>query len=92
VLMRLDPRTLRPTVRPSFAALFGSGAQLVGAGTSSIWVRSSDTGNQLFCLDAATGRLMQSWLLGGSIASTRHLAVLGSTFGPLLLDLGRCRG
>jgi hypothetical protein len=92
VLMRLDPRTLRPVVRPSFNALFGSGAELVAGGASSIWVRGSDTGNQLFCLDAATGRLMQSWLLGGSIASTGHHAVLGSTFGPLLLDLGRCRG
>jgi hypothetical protein len=92
VLMRLDARTLRPVLRPPFNAMFGSGAQLVGAGASSIWVRGSDTGNQLFCLDAATGRLMQSWLLGGSVASTGHRAVLGSTFGPLVLDLGRCRG
>lgn len=92
VLMRLDARTLRPALRPSFDTLFGSGAQLVGAGTSSIWVRTSDTGNQLFCLDAATGRLMQSWLLAGTVASSGHRAVLGSTFGPLVLDLGRCRG
>jgi hypothetical protein len=92
VLMRLDPQTLRPVRRPSFSSLFGSGAQLVGAGASSIWVRSTDTGNQLFCLDAATGQLMQSWLLGGTVASTAHRAVLGSTFGPLVLDLGRCRG
>jgi hypothetical protein len=92
VLMRLDPRTLRPALHPSSDGLFDSGAQLVGAGASSIWVRSSDTGNQLFCLDATTGRLMQSWLLGGSVASTDHHAVLGSTFGPLVLDLGRCHG
>jgi hypothetical protein len=92
VLMRLDPRTLRPAMRPWRDELFGSGALLVAGGTSSIWVRSGDTGSQLYCLDAGSGRLMQSWLLAGTVASAAGRAVLGATFGPVTLNLGRCRG
>ena len=87
-LVRLDPDRLSPTAHSRLADGFGPGAVIVGAGERSIWVRSSDTSEPLWCVDAHTGEGERRWEINGSVTSRRGAAyVVSNTIAwPLVLD------
>jgi hypothetical protein len=91
VLMRLDPRTLRPTLHSSLDPLLEPGAVLVAGGVVVVWVRDGD-GRQLRCVDAATGGQLQSWLIEGPVASGGASALVATSTGAVPLELANCSG
>ncbi len=91
-LVRLDPTTLRAVAHSSIESALGLGAYLAGAGASTVWVRGAGDGGELRCLDATTGRQLQSWLLSGRVAATARRALVGTVTGALQLDLAHCAG
>jgi hypothetical protein len=91
VLMRLDPRTLRPTVQSPLDPVLEPAAELAGSGVVVIWVRS-DGGATLRCVDAATGEGLQSWSIDGPVASGGASALVATPSGAVPLDLAGCSG
>jgi outer membrane protein assembly factor BamB len=91
-LARLDPATLRPVALSSVESALGLGAYLAGAGASTVWVRGAGDDGELRCLDASTGRQLQSWLVSGRVAAAAPHALVGTVTGPMELDLARCAG
>jgi hypothetical protein len=60
-VQRLDPRTLRVAGSSEVVANLGPGAVIVGAGRSSLLVRSGTDPDPLWCLDADRGTVRQRW-------------------------------
>jgi hypothetical protein len=92
VLVRLDPTTLRPVAHTSLGSQFGLGAYLAGAGAYAVWVRGAGDGGELRCLNAVTGRQLQTWLISGRVASVASRAVVATGAGAVQLDLVGCTG
>jgi hypothetical protein len=93
VLVRLDPSSLMPTGGDSAVTpQVGPGAVLVAAGRSVLWVRSGLGGSGLWCVDGATGAVLQSWDLDGPVGSDTADAVLVGQSGPSALTLSGCSG
>lgn len=61
VLVRLDPRTLRPAAHSPLERRLGAGAQIVSAGIHDLLVRGGAGGDALWCVDARSGAAVQSW-------------------------------
>lgn len=89
VLMRLDPKTLRPVVHSELDRVLEPGAVLVASGVVVVWVRS---GSELRCVDAATGQPLQRWNVDGAVASGGANAVIATTGGAFPLRLRNCSG
>lgn len=89
VLERIGPG--RPLASP-LAGQLGTGALVVGAGQHVVWVRSGAGGDDLWCVDATTGRAVQHWSIQGQIASTGGTAVVATDSGATQLRLIGCRG
>jgi hypothetical protein len=95
VLERLDPRTFRPIARSPAQARFNPGTSLVGAGSRVLWVLSGGGGPFLWCVDAATGDVAQTFTMPmgvNGVASDRSGAVVASDGGPVELVLSGCPG
>ena len=92
VLVRLDPATLRPVALTALGSELGLGAYLAGGGASIVWVRGAGDGGELRCLDATTGRQLQTWLVDGRVASVAKQAVVATGTGVVALDLAGCTG
>ncbi|HEU5007228.1 MAG TPA: hypothetical protein VFT67_09660 [Jatrophihabitantaceae bacterium] len=92
VLVRLDPRTLRPVASSPLAGQLGPGALLVASGTSVIWVRSGAGGDELWCLDGRTGRVAQHWHASGAVTSRTGNALVDVVGKVKPLTLHGCRG
>ena len=60
VLARLDPVALHVVGHSILERSLASAPVVVASGTS-LWVRSSDSGSQLWCVDATTGTVAQHW-------------------------------
>jgi hypothetical protein len=86
-LVRLDPDRLAPTAHSPLVNGFGPGAVIVAAGDRSIWVRSSDTSEPLWCVDARTGEGRRRWEVTGLVTSQRGAAyvVTDTIARPLVL-------
>jgi outer membrane protein assembly factor BamB len=91
-LARLDPHTLRPVGLSSAESALGLGAYLAAAGASTVWVRGAGDDGELRCLDAATGRQLQSWVVSGRVAAAAPSALVGTINGAVELELARCKG
>lgn len=70
----------------------GPGALIVGSGQHVFWVRSGAGGDDLWCVDADTGRVDQHWNLSGAVASTSGTAVIATNTGAAPLHLAGCAG
>lgn len=92
VLVRLDPRTLRPIASSSLIGQLGPGAQLVASGSSVIWVRSGAGGDDLWCIDGRTGRPAQRWHVSGAVTSGTGMAFVDNTGVVRRLTLRGCPG
>jgi hypothetical protein len=69
------------------------GAVIVAAGRSVFWVRAGAPDSpDLWCVDAATGRIAQHWVIPGPVASTGGVALIGTSTGATQLNLTTCRG
>jgi hypothetical protein len=73
VLVRLDPRTLRPVAHSPVEEELGSAAVFAAAGQHSFLVRSTHGGAEMWCVDAVTGAVRQNWpdVPGPAVISTR---------------------
>jgi hypothetical protein len=69
VLAQLDPATLKVSGYSELQRSLTSTPVVVAAGED-LWVRSKDTGDQLWCVDAHTGDIAQHWsALPGTVAA-----------------------
>jgi outer membrane protein assembly factor BamB len=91
-LWRLDPVSLRPVSRSPLPASVGARAVLVGTGAATVWVRPAADLNLLLCADAGRGVVVQSWRVGGAVASSRGIAYADTPEGPRPLTLISCSG
>jgi hypothetical protein len=93
VLVRVDPASLRTVTRSPVAPDLGPGANLVAAGTHTIWLRSGAGGSALYCLDAHTGAGRQVWSNApGRVGSVRGVAYLATGAAVVRLPLDSCAG
>jgi hypothetical protein len=100
VLVRLDPRTLRPIRHSEVERRLGSGAVFAAAGTRSFLVRDTDGGGGLLCVDANSGRLLHAWsgvrgpvvisMQAGAATNRIYAPTSGTSLTPL--DSGSCPG
>jgi hypothetical protein len=90
VLARLDPGSLRPVQHAADRSL-GSGVNIVGTGSTVFWVRGA---NGLACLDAASGRVEQTWQIDfvNAVTSSRGGAIAATPTGVLGLIMSGCAG
>ena len=70
----------------------GPGALIVASGQRVLWVRSGAGGDDLWCMDADTGRELQHWNLDGAVTSTAGTAVIATSSGVRPLQLSGCPG
>jgi hypothetical protein len=70
----------------------GPGALVVASGQQVLWVRSGAGGDDLWCIDADTGRDLQHWNLDGAVTSTAGTAVIATSSGARPLHLSGCPG
>lgn len=70
----------------------GAAALIVASGQRVFWVRSGSGGDDLWCVNAATGRVAQHWNLTGAVASTAGTAVIATGTGAAALHLSGCAG
>jgi hypothetical protein len=69
------------------------GAIIVAAGRSVFWVRAGAPDSaDLWCVNAATGRIAQHWVMSGPVASTSGVALIGTSTGAAPLNLTNCQG
>lgn len=68
------------------------GAVISAAGRDVIWIRAGAATDDLWCVNAATGRVEQHWVAPGPVASTSGMAVIGTSTGAARLDLSGCPG
>lgn len=97
VLMQLAarasaPHDLTPVGVSPLTDGLGPGALIVGSGQHVFWVRSGAGGDDLWCVDADTGRVDQHWNLSGAVASTSGTAVIATQAGAAPLHLAGCAG
>jgi hypothetical protein len=92
LLVRLDPRTLRPIASSPLVGKLRPGTQLVASGSSVIWVRSGAGGDDLWCVDGRTGRPAQHWHRSGVVTSRAGYAVTDVAGQLHPLALHGCRG
>jgi hypothetical protein len=100
VLVRLDPRTLRPIRHSDIAGRLGSGVVFAAAGTRSFLIRDVSGGAGLWCVDADSGKILHSWaavagpvvinVQPGAAVNPIYAVPSGST--PVQLDAGNCPG
>lgn len=100
VLVRLDPRTLRPIRRTDIARQLGSGVAFAAVGTRSFLIRDVSGGAGLWCVDAVSGRVLHSWpavagpvvinVRSGAARNAIYAVRSGST--PVQLEAGNCPG
>jgi hypothetical protein len=73
------PTLARLGAAPVLAGLLGPGAEFVGTGSRSVWVRSAASANELWCMDATTGAIGQFFAdLPGPVTSTSGFAPVTS--------------
>jgi hypothetical protein len=100
VLVRLDPRTLRPIRHSAAERPLGAGAVFVAAGARSFLVRERVGGRGLWCVDATTGKVLQAWptVPGPVVIGTQPRPGRNPIYGvpsgstPVALDAGNCPG
>ena len=100
VLVRLDPRTLRPIRHSDIVGRLGSGVVFAAAGARSFLIRDVSGGAGLWCVDADSGVVLHSWpsVAGPVVINVRPGAAVnpiyavpsGST--PVRLESGSCPG
>ncbi|PZS31811.1 MAG: hypothetical protein DLM58_11125 [Pseudonocardiales bacterium] len=89
VVLRLDPKTLRPLLTSPVAARLGASSRIESAGDRDIWVRSAGDGEGLWCVDGRSGSILQHWpSVRGAVASVKGVAFasMGGALVPLVLD------
>lgn len=95
VLARLDPGTLRVRRYSPLEPRLGPGARVVATGGQVLLVRGSSGGYGLWCVDARSGDVLESWPNApGALAAGPDGASLLSAAGrpPQQLTGGRCLG
>lgn len=93
VLARLDAATLRFGAQSALATqAVGPGLELVGSGASVLWVRAPESGDQLWCVDAASGAVEQAFTFPGPVISTPERGYRVTTSGVAPFGLAGCRG
>lgn len=92
VLMRLDPRTLRPELHSTLDPILEPGAALVAGGSAAVWARDGGNGRELRCIDARNGQQAQRWNIEGQVTSTNAGALVATTEGVMPLWLDGCKG
>jgi hypothetical protein len=100
VLVRLDPRTLRPIRHSDIVGRLGSGVAFAAAGTRSFLIRDVSGGAGLWCIDADSGKILHSWaavagpvvinVRPGAARNAIYAVPTGST--PVQLEAGNCPG
>lgn len=93
VLQNLDPGRLIPRSSSSEQRRLGEQAQIVGTGTSVIWVRTAGTVNT-FCIDARSGDRRSEVVSAGPMTSARgkYAVVGGGELYYARFLLGSCPG
>ena len=95
VLVRLAPRTLRVVRHSPLERDLGSGGAIVDSAARHLLVRSgTNTGSDLWCIDATSGAIVRHWgSAPGTAVLTAHGVVLLQPKLPLVhLPSGACRG
>ena len=93
VLMRLDPKTLRPMLGSPVAGRLAPSSWLEVAGDHDIWVRRASGDEGLWCVDGRTGTILQFWssVRGGVTSRNGEAFVLvDGRLVPLVLQ--DCKG
>jgi hypothetical protein len=70
----------------------GPGAVVVASGQAVFWVRNGASGDDLWCVDASSGRPVHHWVTPGVVASTAGAAVVATSSGAAPLFLRGCAG
>ena len=95
VLAQLDPGTLRVLRHSPVESKLGPGAQIAAVGRQVLFVRAGSGGTRLWCVDASTGTVLESWPdAAGAVATGPDGAYLLQAAGmpPELLTGGLCVG
>lgn len=95
VLAQLDPGTLRVLRHSPVESQLGPGAQIAAVGKRVLFVRGGSGGYGLWCVDANTGTVVESWSNApGAVATGPDGAYLLRSAGmpPQLLTGGLCVG
>ncbi|MDP9093684.1 MAG: hypothetical protein M3N95_12310 [Actinomycetota bacterium] len=91
-VQRLDPTTLRPVASSPLINGGLTGPGILTSGVRVFWLSSGAPTSQIWCVDAATGRALQSWAATGNVASTLGVARVATTAGVFPLILNQCPG
>lgn len=95
VLAQLDPGTLRVLRHSPVESQLGPGAQIAAVGKQVLFVRAGSGGDGLWCVDANTGAVLESWPdAAGAVATGPDGAYLlqSAGTGPQLITGGLCVG
>lgn len=87
-----SPDDLTPVDTSPLTGGLGPGALIVASGQHVFWVRSGAGGDDLWCVDAATGHAVQHWNIDGPVASASGASVVAASSGVFALRLGACAG
>jgi hypothetical protein len=94
LVQTLDPRTLQPGRNDSIAQQLNPGARIAGAGSASLWLRSTGRNRDvLWCHDNEGGPPASWWTLTGRVSSDRGVGYVvdAGSVRPLTLFTG-CTG
>jgi hypothetical protein len=93
VFAAVNPVTLRLGNNAGVVVDLGLGAETAGVGASVVWLRNASGSGGLWCVDARSGRVFQSWgSAPGNVASVSHAGYLAPGFALLPLIMNSCPG
>jgi hypothetical protein len=92
VLVRLNRTASGTTGASPLATALHAGAVIVASGQRVFWVRDGAGGDELWCVDADTGKVSQHWTVPGPVSSVAGTAIVGSAGHLEALHLTGCAG